>query len=111
MTSWQAAVLCYLGVAASACAATPASYVGAQKCQACHPVQFTSQSASAHAAALSPVSDHKNFPAGMKFTRDPQYRYEILVADSGLRVHIDDGADLMDLPLEWVFGAGRQAST
>ena len=111
MKSWQAAALCYIGIAASVRAATPASYVGAQKCQGCHSAKFASQSASAHAGALSPLSEHKNFPVDVKFARDPQYRYEILRADSGLRVHIDDGVDLMDLPLEWVFGAGRQAST
>jgi hypothetical protein len=64
MTSRQAAALCYIGMAASACAAIPSSYVGAPKCQACHPAQFTSQSASAHAGALSPVSDHRGLSAG-----------------------------------------------
>ena len=111
MTSWQIAALCCMVMEISARAAAPASYVGAQICRTCHAGQFTSQSASAHAVALSPVSDHTNFPTGVKFTRDAQYHYEILSADGGLRVHIDNGADLMDLPLEWVFGAGRQAST
>src|SRR5437764_13778095 len=106
MTSWQAAALCCVVMEISARAAAPASYVGAQTCRGCHAAQFTSQSASAHAGALSPVPDHRNFPAGVKFTRDNQYRYEILRADSGLRIHIDNGADLMDLPLEWAFGAG-----
>src|SRR5690349_7208656 len=108
MTSWQAAGLCCMVMNMSA---TPASYVGAQICRACHPGQFTSQSASGHAGALSRASDHKDFPAGIEFTRETQYRYEILREDSGLRVHINNGADLMDLQLEWVFGAGRQAST
>jgi len=45
-------------------AAAPARFVGARTCAACHPAEFASQSASAHAGALSPVSDHADFPAG-----------------------------------------------
>ena len=104
----QPEALCYVAVmAAFACAASSVSYVRAQTCEGCHAAQFTSQSGSAHAGALSRVSDHPE-PAGVMLLRVPQYRYEILRADS---LHIDDGADLMDLPLEWVFGAGHQAST
>jgi len=97
-------------IAISAHAATPGGYVGAQACRTCHPAQFQSQSASAHAGALSRISQSTAFPAG-KLSRGSGYRYEILPTRSGLRVHIADGTDLMDLPLEWAFGAGRQATT
>lgn len=91
--------------------AAPADhYIGAQSCKPCHPAEFASQSKSAHAGALTRVSAGESFAAG-KLSRPPQYRYEILRADGGLRVHIDNGADLMDLPLEWAFGSGRQAVT
>lgn len=97
--------------AISAFAASPARYVGAETCRRCHAAQFATQSASAHAGALSKVSEHQNFPAGVKLAREQGYEFEILRVGNGLRVHIDNGTDLMDLPLEWVFGAGRQAST
>lgn len=108
MKVWVAALYC---MAISAQAASPGAYVGAKACQRCHAAEFKAQSASAHAGALSRVSDRVSFPVGVQLSRDPKYRYEILRAEGGLRVHISDGVDLMDLPLEWVFGAGRQAST
>jgi hypothetical protein len=93
-------------------AAAPGAYTGAKTCQPCHVAEYTSQSASAHAAALSRVAEpHHHFPIGISITRAPRYRYEILGAETALHVHINDGTDVMDLPLEWVFGAGRQAST
>jgi hypothetical protein len=82
------------------------TYVGAEACRRCHASQFKSQAASAHAGALSRVSEHSELPAG-KLTRGTKYRYEI----SGMQVRIGDGTDLMELPLEWAFGAGRQATT
>jgi hypothetical protein len=111
MTSRPASLGCLALIAISARAAPPGSYAGSQACRGCHGAEFTSQSASAHAVALSRVSDHPDFPAPIKLSRAQQYRYEILRAENGLRVHIDDGTDLMDLPLEWAFGAGRQATT
>jgi hypothetical protein len=104
-------VCCATVMAISALAAPSGSYTGAKACQGCHAAEFASQSASAHAGALSRVSDHTSFPVGVKLSRVPQYRYEILRGPTGLRVHIDNGTDLMDLPLEWAFGAGRQATT
>ena len=85
-------------------------YIGAEACRRCHASEFNSQRQSAHATALSRVSAHAPFVEG-KLLRSPQYRYEILHSGGGLRVHIDNGTDLMDLPLEWAFGAGRQAVT
>jgi hypothetical protein len=97
-------------LALSLSAAAPGHFVAAQACAACHAAEFTSQSASAHAGALSRVSDRPVFPSGL-LSREPRYRYQILSAGGGLRVRIGDGVDLMDLPLDWAFGAGRQAVT
>ncbi len=94
----------------SSLAAAPDLFVGAHACAACHPAEFASQRMSAHAAALSRVADNPDLPTG-RLRRDPRYRFEILHGEEGLRVRIDDGAGLMELPLEWAFGAGRQAIT
>jgi predicted CXXCH cytochrome family protein len=40
-----------------------------------------------------------------------RYRFAFRHDADGLRVRIDEGQDVMDLPLEWAFGAGRQAVT
>jgi hypothetical protein len=90
--------------------AAPNSFVGAKVCASCHSVEYASQSASAHAGTLSRVADRASFLPG-RLSRDPHYRYDVLRDDNSLRVHISDGSDLMDLPLEWAFGAGRQAFT
>jgi Cytochrome c554 and c-prime len=111
MTARAAALFCAAVMSSSVRAAPAGSFAGAQACHRCHAAEFKLQAASAHAGALSRVSDHPGFPAGIKLSRAPQYSYEILRIDRGLRVHIQDGADLMDLPLEWVFGAGSQANT
>jgi hypothetical protein len=97
-------------ISVSWCAGAADRFVGARACAACHPGEFKSQSASAHAGALSRVADRSNFPAGT-LSRDGRYRYSILPASEGLRVQIEDGVERMDLPLQWAFGAGRQAVT
>ena len=79
-------------------AATSDRFLGAQACSACHAAEFASQSASAHAGALSRVSA-PSFPAG-NLLRGPRYRYQILFSDLGLHVRIDHGVDVIDLPLE-----------
>lgn len=90
--------------------AAPSRFVGAQACVPCHAAEFASQSASAHAKALSLASDSVNLHVG-RLSREERYHYRIVAGNRGLRVQIDDGVNLMDLPLEWVFGAGRQAVT
>ena len=53
----------------------------------------------------------RDFPVDAKLVRPPRYRFEFLRAGAELRTRILDGVDVMDLPLEWAFGAGRQAVT
>jgi len=101
--------------AVSGLAAQPKSvYIGAEMCGNCHPVQFARQSASAHASALSRTPEHRlvaSFSTSAPLTRMPVYRFEFSLRGGELRTRISDKVDVMDLPLEWAFGAGRQAVT
>lgn len=97
-------------VAVSIAVAAPNRFVGAKVCGSCHPMEFASHSAGAHARALARVADSPELPAAT-LSRDPRYRYNIERIQRDMRVHIDDGTDTMDLPVEWAFGAGRQAVT
>jgi hypothetical protein len=86
-------------------------FAGAKACAGC---QAARQSLSAHAAALFRTADHplaSAFPVEGKLTRQPRYKFGFLRSGGDLRTRIVDGADVMDLPLEWAFGAGRQAVT
>ena len=101
--------------AVSGFAAPPKSvYIGAKMCGNCHPLQFAWQSASAHASALSRTPEHRlaaSFLTSAPLTRMPVYRFEFSLRGGELRARISDRVDVMDLPLEWAFGAGRQAVT
>ena len=91
-----------------------APYVGAAKCAQCHPSEARRQASSAHAAALFPIARHPLahvFPSGPKLVRNPEYRYDFAFAPPDFRIRIRDAADVMELPVEWAFGAGRQAVT
>jgi hypothetical protein len=100
-------MVCWLAAAAQP------QFAGAKACAACHPAQFRRQSASAHAAALSRALDH---PLAAAFSsggleRKPAYRFEFYLSAGELRTRIRDQADVMELPMEWAFGAGAQAVT
>src|SRR5690348_14057639 len=85
------------------------TYAGAQACAKCHPDQSTSQSRSPHANALYETPRHPkaaNFPLNRKLTRKPNYTFAFLRKANELHVRIDNQADVMELPLEWAFGAG-----
>jgi len=91
-----------------------AGFVGAKTCGSCHPTEFARQSPGAHAHALSRAADHPlaaSFPLGVRLTRPPAYRFEFSRDGGSFRVRISDGINIMDLPLEWAFGAGKQAVT
>jgi|HubBroStandDraft_6_1064221.scaffolds.fasta_scaffold244662_2 hypothetical protein len=91
-----------------------AQYVGAKVCGSCHPAQFARQTRSAHAGALSRAVDHPlagTFPTGLDLRRSPNYRFEVFRTAGEFRTRIFDATDVMDLPMEWAFGAGRQAVT
>jgi len=106
--TWVACLLATSSVAATA------PYAGAKACGGCHPAEATRQALSAHAAALFRASDHPlagSFPTDGKLTRRPDYRFEFFRAGGELRTRIFDAVDVMELPLQWAFGAGRQAVT
>jgi hypothetical protein len=98
--------------AACAHAATP-SFVGAKVCGGCHPAQSKTQSASAHASALYRPAAHPLAASfgGQKLVRAARYRFDFVRSEQGFDVKIDDGANLMTLPVDWAFGAGQQAVT
>ena len=100
-------------MAASGLAATT-PFAGSKACRACHPAEWNRQALSAHAAALFRAGDHPlagSFPVDRKLTRKPNYRFEFFRSGGELRTRISDAVDVMDLPMEWAFGAGRQAVT
>jgi Cytochrome c554 and c-prime len=97
-------------------AAEPAAsgFAGTSACSVCHSKESSQQASSAHATALFRASNHPladSFPLGKKLSRTPGYQFDFLRSGSEFRVRIADQVDVMDLPVEWAFGAGRQAVT
>jgi hypothetical protein len=89
-------------------------FAGSATCSVCHPKESAKQASSAHAAALFRASNHPladSFPLGQKLHRNPGYQFEFLRPGAQVRVRITDQNDVMDLPVEWAFGAGQQAVT
>lgn len=89
-------------------------FAGAVVCGSCHPAQLAEQSASGHARALARSTSHAlamNFePAGV-VARPPAFRFQYSRKPEELRVRAYDADNVMDIPLEWAFGAGEQAVT
>src|SRR5215831_1706319 len=89
-------------------------YVGARACAACHPAQSGAQSKSGHAGALERAAEHRMAPAVVaqtSLTREGRFRFQFRQADGEIRVRATDGEGIMDVPIEWAFGAGVQAVT
>jgi hypothetical protein len=90
--------------------AAESKYAGSRVCEKCHPAQSHTQSMTGHAHALSPARDHAlsaSFtPSSMQ--RRPPYEYRFT---RDFHVRVFDTKDVMDIPLEWAFGAGEQAVT
>lgn len=90
------------------------SYTGAGVCARCHAAQADRQRLSAHSAALFRTQDHplaSSFAGGKTLLRPPSWRFGFVNVGGALHTRITDGTGLMDLPMEWAFGAGRQAVT
>ncbi len=103
-----------LCVAAALQAQPVPRYVGSVACQACHPGQFAAQSATAHAGALFRATDHPlatTLPLGQTLLRKPGYQLTVSKRETGFATTLRNATQLMELPLEWAFGAGRQAIT
>ena len=90
------------------------AYVRAPACAACHPKQHAAHARSGHAGALWRAAEHPladSVVGGSGGVRKPNYRFQFLRGDGGVRVRASDGADVVDIPVEWAFGAGVQAVT
>jgi hypothetical protein len=104
-------------------ASAAGDYAGARACAACHPAQAGRQNSSPHAGALFRAADHPlagSF-AGGTLLRPPAWRFEFLKTNGALQTRISDGrisdargasdSPVMELPMDWAFGDGRQAVT
>jgi hypothetical protein len=88
--------------------AADATYAGSRACAACHPAQYRTQSATAHAHALARASDSPVVLPPEPLRRPPSYTFRFT---PDLHVRVFDAKDELDIPLEWAFGAGAQAIT
>lgn len=86
-------------------------YAGSAACAKCHPEQSAAHSRTGHARALSRAEHHPQrgeWPlAATEASRPPRFRIRF----DRLTARIDDGTDVLAVPLEWAFGAGTQAVT
>jgi hypothetical protein len=86
-------------------------HVGAAACGKCHVREFAAQSRTGHARALSRAETHPlrgSWPlATTEARRTGGFRYRF----DGLTLRVDNGNDVLAVPLEWAFGAGLQAVT
>ncbi|HYM09107.1 MAG TPA: multiheme c-type cytochrome [Bryobacterales bacterium] len=109
-TLFGSALLC----AVTLSGAEPNGYVGSQACAACHPTQYSRQSKSAHARSLYPAAQHPLagfFTPADAVVRPPNFHFLFRRSAEGLQVRADDGQYVMELPLDWAFGAGEHAVT
>ncbi len=109
-----ASKLACLAVLAMQASSQESAYVGAAACGGCHPRQFESQSASGHAQTLHRPEEHplhEHFQPRRPLRLEPRYRFVYSLGAEGLHVSADDGEYLLDLPLEWAFGAGAHGVT
>jgi len=111
---WTACAVALSSSAGRLLHAAPAQYVAAKVCGSCHPAQFVLQNQSAHANALFACNGSS---AGGHFPPSFWTCVEVPVIASSFYVRAEsltrifDAKDATDLPLEWAFGAGRQAVT
>ena len=111
---WRAAKIALALFATTASGSEAGDYVGAAVCGGCHRSHYERQSRSAHAHSLSKASEHAlatQFVASEPLYRPPRYRFDFSVRDGFLGVKVSAGPELVELPIEWAFGAGRQAVT
>lgn len=90
------------------------SYTGAKVCAGCHPAESRRQLRSEHARALYAARDH---PLAGEFTpsgvlhRPPRFDFRFSLTAEHFQVQLFDDKDVMEIPIEWAFGAGAQAVT
>ena len=92
------------------CQAAAGPYAGSTLCTPCHRAQAESHAGTGHSQALAPAALHllyNRLPLRSEFRRAPGFRFRF----DGLTVRVDNGADVLAVPIEWAFGAGQQAVT
>ena len=101
-------VLCCLGTA------QPQTHIGAEQCRGCHPLQFERHSRSSHAHSMYPAADHpmaSSFFPTAQLLRKPAYHFQFSRLGKQFRVQAFDSDNVLEIPIEWAFGAGQQAVT
>ena len=93
------------------CGLAAEGYVGAAACGKCHRAQFDSQSKTGHAHALSRATSHPLRFEWPLATTEARRLSKFRIRFDGLTARIDDGVDVLAVPMEWAFGAGAQAVT
>ena len=93
------------------CGLAAEGYVGAVACGKCHRAQFDSQSKTGHAHALSRATSHPRRFEWPLATTEARRLSKFRIRFDGLTARIDDGVDVLAVPMEWAFGAGAQAVT
>lgn len=117
--NWIFLAACLLSLACSVpsgaqVSAPSGQYVGAGVCGSCHPSQFERQSVSGHARTLHRASEHplKNqFVPPQPLRRPPKFRFRYQLDGEQIVVLADDNEYVMELPVEWAFGAGDHGVT
>jgi hypothetical protein len=85
-------------------------FAGSRRCTPCHRTQAEAHSQTGHAFALSPAGEHRlkgEFPLGAESRRGSGFRFRF----DRFTVRIDNGEDVLAVPMEWAFGSGAQAVT
>ena len=89
-------------------------YVGAQACAECHETKFSQQSRSGHARSLHRADEHPlaaSFVTKKPLRREPGYEFVFSRTPDGLRVRASSAGDVMEMGIDWAFGAGEQGIT
>lgn len=89
-------------------------YLGSNACARCHPAQHSTQRKTGHARSLHKAASHPLMSRMISpewMGRPPHFRFRFQLLPGELRVQAHDAQDVMDIPVEWAFGAGDQAVT
>ena len=90
------------------------TFLGANVCGSCHPAEYRRQSLSGHARTLHRAPEHPladSFVPAQSLTRPPEYRFRYRKEAGQITVQADDNEYVMELPIEWAFGAGDHGVT
>ncbi len=108
-------LICLIAVMATA--GRPAagqSYIGAERCAACHAEIAAVHRLTAHAQALRRPHEHpleEQMAAAPPVTRPPGVEFLFSKANGRLRVRAESDEEVMEMDLDWAFGAGSQGVT